>query len=134
MVDGCFAVIVDLVDSQGKEKRLAYHMPGIYVDKELALEVLLKKLEHDRKVTNVVVMTNSERGYGKINMDEYKHFIDKYPHKFIDMDEIDPWGSHDVFVQGKTARIYHNRGDYDLETDESTVERVLVVRLSCDNL
>lgn len=70
MVDGCFAVVIDVDGKDGRKNRVAYHMPGIYVDKELALEVLLKKLEVDGKVANVVVLSNSDRGYGKVNIDE----------------------------------------------------------------
>lgn len=40
------------------------------------------------------------------------------------MDEVDPWGSHDVFVRDDVAHIYHSSGEFDLETEERKVTRV----------
>lgn len=112
LVDSCFVIVVDVDQSDGTKKRITHHMPGSNPNPVLVIESMLKKIEENGKVINVVIMTNS-KDYGEIKEEKYKYFMDKYPHKFIDMDKMDiagPWGSHDVFIKGNIARLYTNRG------------------------
>jgi hypothetical protein len=42
----------------------------------------------------------------------------------IDMTKIFNWAAHDIYVHEDSAQIYHNEGDYDLDTDTASVSRV----------
>ncbi len=111
-VYACLAIIVDFVDEDNKPLRLTCHLKGSYDHKEMAVNALLGVIGGSEKIGNVLVMYNS-KFYGKVDENKYIGEIENCKHKFVDMDEKDPKGSHDVIVRGNKSLIYHNDGVYE---------------------
>lgn len=111
-IGACLAIVVDFVDEQNKLLRLTCHLSGGYQYKELAVNTLIGVIGGSEKIGNVLVIYNS-KDYGKLDENKYTGEIENCKHKFVDMDDIDPKGSHDVIVRGNKSFIYHNDGIYE---------------------
>ena len=124
MVGKCWAVVIDMKDETEGELRVAYHLPGIIVNKDRNLGELVKVLKDGGQVRRLTVFYNS-----KLNQDKPEEVMkDVLPNgptiRFVDMNELDGSGCHDLLVTQSEATQYYNRGLFDEETKTPRIERL----------
>lgn len=124
MVGKCWAVIVDLKDHDEGELRVAYHLPGVTVNKDSNVAELISVLKESGRMAKLTILYNS-----KHNPDKPRDVIrDVLPEglttQFVDMNELDNVGCHDLLVTQNKADQYYNRGLFDEETKKPRINRL----------
>ena len=121
----CDAVIIDFETPQGELLRFAQHMDDKMNTDEGALPALIQEASALGTVKKLAIFYNSQADGSR---NEQFILALKVPEtiqkEIIDMTKIWDRPAHDIYIQGNEAKIYHNEGDYDLETDTASVRRV----------
>jgi len=124
MVATCWAVVADIDAGDKGELRVAFHLPGITVNKDFSLGELVKVLGEKARLTKLTIFYNSKKN-DTAPESKVKHILPEgLSTKYVDMNELDTAGVHDLFIRGGRATQFYNHGVFDEETETARVWRL----------
>jgi len=125
MVQACAAVVIEFDSPDGQILRFAYHLDDQSLLDEGCLPALVQQVSMLGNPKKLTIFYNSyPQGSRAENHILALNTPESISKEVVDMSKIFDWAAHDIFVQGNEATLYHNEGDYNLETDTATVRRV----------
>jgi len=121
----CLGYLFDVETETGEILRIAYHMPGIMVNKELGIDKLLETITHEGRITHLTLFFNSTRQTKPLDSIVKSKLSENTIFTGIDMNALDESSSHDIFVTGDKAHQFFNKGHWDNSPPErnETIER-----------
>lgn len=118
----CWAVVADIDTGEAGSLRIAFHLPGITVNKDFSLGEFVKAASDKGKLTKLTVFYNSKK-YDKAPKDMVGNVLPDIT-RYIDMNELDDAGVHDLYIKGDQASQHYNHGEYNAETETAKVWRL----------
>lgn len=106
----CWAVMVDFETPSGEDLRVGYHLPGVEDNRPVDITCLKDEVQKAGKIKAITILYNSSNRDDADIENTKKIISEDIKLKCINMKEVGNWGSNDVFVTDKTAKIYHNEG------------------------